>query len=191
MINDIILYLESNQPIATIVTGMLAIFAVLVSQISLYFLQKSDHNHQIGLKNIEITLKKKEELIDHINIQIKDITKVEDIFDLWESNFEANYMPSQMSQVLRDIDNRVNKIHIIIQLYFEEYIPYINKIRREAQEFHEICAAHFMAAKFGSEDYYKTDPMNIVEICNSYAVSYMHLSSHFIEPKLITKYPLK
>ncbi|MGP1833503.1 hypothetical protein ACTTBA_10530 [Shewanella frigidimarina] len=191
MINELISYLELNQPIATILTGVLAIIAVILSQIWLDLRQKRDHTHQIELQNIEIILKKKEELIDNINYQIKDISKVEDIFDSWSSDFLTNYKPNEMSQVLRDIDNRVNKIHIIIQLYLEDYIPYINKISNEASDFLETCADHSMAARFGEKDFQKLNQIDIAEQCNSYTVSYMHLSAHIIEPELISKYPLK
>ncbi len=191
MITNIISYLEVNQPIATLLTGILAIGAVIISQIWLDYRQKRDHKHEIELKNIEVRLRKKEELIDSINIQVKDITKVEDIFDLWQSDFRANYIPAHMSQTLTDIDNRVNKIQVIIELYFEDYKPYINKIIHEAQTFHETCADHSMGARFGEEDFYELNFMEITEQCNSYAVSYMHLSSHLIKPELIEKYPLK
>lgn len=191
MFKELFTYLEANQPIATLSTGVLAIFAVILSQLWLDWRQKRDHKHEIALKDKELNLNKKEELIETISIQVLDITRVEDVFDSWFDNFSKNYTASEMSQLLMIIDNRVNKIHVLIKLYFPNYIPYINKIMDEAQGFHELCADFSMAAKFGSENFHKLEMIEIVEKCNEYAVTYMQLSSHVIEPGLVEKYPLK
>ncbi|WP_235039524.1 hypothetical protein [Vreelandella profundi] len=191
MFKELFTYLEANQSIATLSTGILAIFAVILSQLWLDWRQKMAHKHEVALKDKELRLKKKEELIEAINIQVLDIARVEDVFDSWFNNFSKNYTASEMSQLLMSIDSRVNKVHILIQLYFPDYIPYINKIMGEAQEFFELCADFSMAAKFGSEDFHKLEMIEIVEKCNEYAVAYMQLSSHVIEPELVEKYSLK
>jgi hypothetical protein len=192
LIKELFTYLEANQPIATLTTGILAIFAVILSQLWLDWRQKKSHKHEIKLMDQKLKLSKKEELIETINLQVKDITRVEDLFDSWFNDFEKNYYSaSNMSQILRDVDNRVNKIHIFIQLYFPIYTPYITKIINEAQGFHELCADYSMAAKFSPEDFLKLEMIEIIEKCNDYSVSYMHLSTHIIEPELIKKYPLK
>ena len=46
------------------------------------------------------------------NLQVKDITRVDDLFESWFQDFQKNYSSSEISQLLRDIDNRVNKIHV-------------------------------------------------------------------------------
>ncbi|MEL0660645.1 hypothetical protein V6255_16035 [Psychromonas arctica] len=191
MFKELFTYLETNQPIATLSAGVLAIFAVILSQLWLDWRQKRAHKHEIAVKDKELNLKKKEELIETINIQVLDIARVEDVFDSWFNNFSKNYTASEMSQLLMSINNRVNKIHILIQLYFPDYIPYINKIMGEAQGFLELCTDFSMAAKFGSEDFHKLEMIEIFEKCNEYAVAYMHLSSNVIEPELVEKYPLK
>lgn len=190
MITEIFKYIESHQPVATLLTGVLAIFAVILSQMWLDRRQRRDHEHEKNLKSREINLKKKEELIECINEQVKDITKVEDLFDSWCEDFQENYSASEMSQLLRDIDNRVNKIHILIQLYFGEYLKYIEKITGQAQGFLELCADHSMAARYGAYEFSQLDQIEIVEKCNEYAVAYMQLSSHLIDESLMKKYPL-
>ncbi|NMP81144.1 hypothetical protein HHE92_15250 [Pseudoalteromonas arctica] len=191
MFKELFTYLETNQPIATLITGVLAIFAVILSQLWLDWRQTRAHKHEVSLKDKELDLKKKEELIETINIQVLDIARVEDVFDSWFNNFSKNYTASEMSQLLMSINIRLDKIHILIQLYFPCYIPYINKIMGEAQGFLELCADFSMAAKFGSEGFHKLEMIEIIEKCNEYAVAYMHLSSHVIEPELIEKYQLK
>lgn len=190
MIHEIFKYIESHQPIATLATGVLAIIAVILSQLWLDRRQRKDHAHEISLKEKEVRLNKKEELVECINEQIKDITRVEGLFDSWCKDFQNSYSASEMSQLLRDIDNRINKIHIIIQLYFEDYLKYIDKIIGQAQGFHELCADHSMAARNSDFEFSQMDQMEIVERCNEYAVAYMHLSSRLINKTLMKEYPL-
>ena len=185
MIVEFIKYIESNQPIATLITGALAIFAVVLRQLWLDLRQRREHRHEDALKGQEISLNKKEELIESINSQIRSIMGVEDTFESWQTNFKGNYPNSNINRQLVDIDNRVNKIHVIIQLYFVEYLPYIEKITANAQSFHELCADFSMAGKSGERDFLSLEHVEIVEKCNEYAVGYMQLSSHLIDPELI------
>jgi len=190
LFNSFISYLELNQPIATVLTGTLAVFAVVLSQIWLDLRQKRDHKHEVKLKGRELTLSKKEELIENINLQVKDITRVDDLFESWFQDFQKNYSSSEINQLLRDIDNRVNKIHIIIQLYFNTYEPYITKIINEAEDFHVLCADYSMAGKFGEEKFLELEPMELIRECSSYSVGYMQLSSHLINPEYVEKYKI-
>jgi len=191
LVKELITYLESHQPIATLFTGFLAVFAVILSQLWLDFRQRKSHKHEIKLKERELKLIKKEELIEIINLQIKEITRVEDLFNTWFKNFEKNYSAYDMKLLLRDVDNRINKVHILVQLYFPIYKPYINKIINKSDAFLESCADYSMAAEFGPADFLNLEQTEIFERCNEYSVAYMHLAAHLIEPELINKYPLK
>lgn len=178
-----ITYLEDHQSIATILTGIFAIIAVVVSQIWLDYRQRKDHRHAYDLKENEILLSKKEELIAAIAQQIRSISQVEDIFESWSNDFDKNYSHFQINSILREVDSGLSTIHFFVKQYFPNYIGLIDKITDEAQGYHELCADFAMAGRFGKKDFLKRDHIEIVEACNSYAVAYMQLSALLVERK--------
>lgn len=183
MLETILNYVEHNQPIATITTGAMAICAVIISQIWLDFRQKRDHQHSYELKAKETALKKKEELIETISEQIKLISDIEDIFDSWSQNFNRHYSKTNINKALREADMRINKVHLLVEMYFPDFLKYIENIQAESQKFHELSADFAMAGAFGKEEFHKLDHIEIVEACNSYAVSYMQFSSLLVSRK--------
>ena len=178
-----ITYLEGNQPIATILTGIFAVIAVIISQVWLDSRQRRDHQHTSGLKEREMLLTRKEQLIDSIGAQIKDISQVEVIFESWLDNFEENYSNSKISALLREIDINLDKIHLLVVQYFPGHINLVNNIINESQGFLEITADFSMTGRFGKDDLLKLNHIEIIEICNAYAVSYMQLSKLLVERK--------
>ena len=178
-----IAYLENHQPIATILTGVFAIIAVIVSQIWLDYRQRKDHRHAYELKENELLLTKKEDLMGAISQQILSISQVENIFDSWWRDFDKNYPHFQINPVLREIDTRLSKVHFLVKQFFPSFIGSIDKITDDSQRFHELCADFAMGASFGKEDFFKLDHIEIVEACNSYAVAYMQLSAFLVDRK--------
>ncbi len=183
MLTSIISYLESHQPIATVLTGVLAVLAVVGSQIWFDYRQRKEHRHSYEMKANERLLSKKEDLIETISMQIQSISEVEGVYDLWHEDFKANYSYSRINALLREVDTRLSKIHLLVKEYFPSFIRYIDKITVEAQGFHELCADFAMAGRFGQDDFYNLNHIEIVDACNSYAVAYMQLSALLVERK--------
>jgi len=177
------MYIASNQPVATILTGFLAIVSVVLSQIWLDHRQRQEHMHEISLKNKELKLKKKEELIDLANAQVKTISSIENVFESWLDDFSKNFSSYAIRDLQTDIDSNVAKIHLIVKLYFPEHLTYIDTIYEKTQDFIEFCADYSMAGKFGKEDFLALDPMEIFEKCNGYAVVFMHFSTRITDSK--------
>ncbi|MFA6095192.1 MAG: hypothetical protein WC757_04930 [Candidatus Paceibacterota bacterium] len=176
-------YLEGNQPIATLLTGVLAIAAVIISQVWFDFRQRAEHQHGYNLKAKEIALKKKEETVELLGEQVRAISLVEDIFDSWWRDFQKNYSHFKINNLLREIDTRSQKIQLMVDLYFAGFESAIEKIVEVDEVFLETCADFAMAGSFGEEDFTKLDHMEIVEICNAYAVQYLHLTHLLIARK--------
>jgi hypothetical protein len=179
---NFISYLEHNQPIATVVTGLFAICAVILSQFWFDIRQRKYYQHVYELKAKEAVLKKKEKLIEVISKQIKSISHVEGMFDSWQQDFVKNYSNSSINSLLLEIDTRVNKIQLLVELYFPDFLPYIAKIH-DAESFRSLCADFAMAGRFGEKEFQELDQIEMVEICNSYAVLYMQLSFLLISRK--------
>lgn len=180
---ELIAYIENHQPIATILTGLFAVIAVVASQIWLDARQRRDHRHSYEIKANELLLEKKEKLIELISEQIRSISEVGDIFYSWQEDFAKNYSHFRINAVLREIDTKLDKIHLLVKEYFPSFIHYVDKVEVESQPFHETCADFSMAAKFGETDFLNLDFIEIVEICNSYAVAYMQVSRLLVDRK--------
>ena len=183
MLTSIISYLENHQPIATVLTGALAVIAVVGSQIWFDYRQRKEHRHSYEIKANERLLSKKEDLVEIISMQIKSISEVEDVYESWQEDFKANYSHFRINALLREVDTRLSKIHLLVKEYFPSFIRYIDKITGEAQGYHELCADFAMAGRFGEEDFYNLNHIEIVEACNSYAVAYMQLSALLVDRK--------
>lgn len=163
---------------ATIFTGLIAIISVILSQLWVDSRQRKDHKHQVKLKNKESLLKKKEEVIDICNQQVKFISEVELTFDSWYKDFDTNFDATKIRILQTEIDGNVSKLHLIINLYFPELDDFIVRILDDTQEFIVFCADYSMGGRFGKEDYLKLDSIEVAEVSNKYAVSFMYLSSN-------------
>lgn len=178
-------YVENHQAIATVLTGVFAVLAVVISQIWLDFRQRRDHRHSYEIKVNERILAKKEDLIDTISLQIHSISEVEAVYESWHDDFKANYLHFRINALLREIDQRLNKVKFLVKQYFPRFVDYVDKVAVEAEDFHVLCADFAMAGKFGQEDFYKLNHIEIVEACNSYAVAYMQLSALLVDQSVI------
>ena len=130
------------------------------------------------IKNKELLLKKKEEIVDICSTQVKLTSEIESVFDLWYENFDKHYDPTKIRVLQSEVDGNVSKLHLIINLYLPEMENFIEQITHETDEFLEICADYSMAAKLGKEDYLKLNQIDIIEASNKCAVSFMFLSSN-------------
>ncbi|WP_160062933.1 hypothetical protein [Psychromonas sp. L1A2] len=175
---EIFLFVISHPPVATIVTGLIAIITVILSQIWIDSRQRKDHKHQRSLKHQELLLAKKEEVIDLCNIQVELISQIELVFEQWFENYDEHYDSTKIRILQSKIDGNVSKLNLIINLYLPEMESYIVRIDDETQGFIELCADYSMGGKFGKENYLKLDYIEVVEVSNEYAGSFMYLSSN-------------
>ena len=123
-------------------------------------------------------MQKKEEVIDLCNIQVELISQIELVFEQWFENYDEHYDSTKIRILQSKIDGNVSKLNLIINLYLPEMESYIVRIDDETQGFIELCADYSMGGKFGKENYLKLDYIEVVEVSNEYAGSFMYLSSN-------------